>query len=187
MSKEEELFKPSKFSFGFSATEEKGEDQESSKEKEASKEPGLGTKLETILTLEEDEDVLLNVRARIYRFDTKENMWKERGTGDCKLLQHKEHRKTRVLIRRDKTRKICANHYLVPCMKLEPNCGSDKSWVYSCPADYADRGKGELVKSAEVFAIRFPSAEDATRFKEVFEKQRDENEKLMEAEEEKAE
>ena len=37
--------------------------------------------------------------------------WKERGTGEIKLLKHKETGKIRVLMRRDKTLKICANHY----------------------------------------------------------------------------
>jgi Ran-binding protein 1 len=47
----------------------------------------------------------------MYRFDKPANEWKERGTGDVKLLQHKETKKIRVLMRRDKTHKICANHY----------------------------------------------------------------------------
>lgn len=37
--------------------------------------------------------------------------WKERGTGDMKILKHKETGKVRLLMRRDKTLKICANHY----------------------------------------------------------------------------
>jgi len=57
----------------------------------------------------------------------------------------KETDKIRVLMRRDKTLKICANHYsaAVACvdtvdrpvssdMKLAPNVGSDRSWVYKC-------------------------------------------------------
>lgn len=37
--------------------------------------------------------------------------WKERGTGEIKLLKHNETGKIRVLMRREKTLKICANHY----------------------------------------------------------------------------
>jgi Ran-binding protein 1 len=47
--------------------------------------------------------------AKLWRFDT--NEWKERGTGEMKLLKHKETKKIRLLMRRDKTLKICANHY----------------------------------------------------------------------------
>jgi hypothetical protein len=50
-------------------------------------------------------------RAKLFRFDKPTSQWKERGTGDVKLLQHKENKKIRLLMRREKTFKICANHY----------------------------------------------------------------------------
>lgn len=37
--------------------------------------------------------------------------WKERGTGDVRLLKHKENAKVRLVMRREKTLKVCANHY----------------------------------------------------------------------------
>lgn len=37
--------------------------------------------------------------------------WKERGTGDVRLLKHKETAKVRLVMRREKTLKVCANHY----------------------------------------------------------------------------
>lgn len=51
------------------------------------------------------------MRAKLFRFDHPAGDWKERGTGDVRLLGHKENRKTRLLMRRDKTLKVCANHY----------------------------------------------------------------------------
>ena len=39
-------------------------------------------------------------------------------------------------------------------MELKPNCGSDRAWVWTTQADYAD----EEVKE-EVLAIRFANAE----------------------------
>ena len=54
--------------------------------------------------------MLLSRRAKMFRFDKGANEWKERGTGDVKILQHKETKKVRVLMRRDKTMKVCANH-----------------------------------------------------------------------------
>ena len=51
--------------------------------------------------------------ARLYRYDNEEEpaQWKERGRGDIKILKHKESGTCRILMRRDKTLKICANHF----------------------------------------------------------------------------
>jgi len=116
-------------------------------------------------TMEEDEEVLFKIRARLFRFDKPENEWKERGTGEVKLLKHKASKKIRLLMRRDKTLKICANHYVTPIMRLAENVASDRSWVWTCPADFADESPKE-----EVFAIRFSNSENAQLFKEAFEK-----------------
>lgn len=52
-------------------------------------------------------------RAKLYRFASENDPpeWKERGTGDVKLLRHKEKGSIRLLMRRDRTLKICANHH----------------------------------------------------------------------------
>ena len=49
-------------------------------------------------------------RAKLFRFEKSTNEWKERGTGDVRLLQHAETKKIRLVMRRDKTLKVCANH-----------------------------------------------------------------------------
>jgi len=118
----------------------------------------------SVKTLEEDEDALFKMRAKLFRFDKPTSQWKERGTGDVKLLQHKENKKIRLLMRREKTFKICANHYVHPLMKLEVNVGSDRSWMWSCPSDFAEEEPKE-----ELFAIRFANSENAQKFKEKFE------------------
>ncbi|KAG8702600.1 single stranded nucleic acid binding protein, partial [Ceratobasidium sp. 423] len=105
-------------------------------------------------THEEDENVLTKHRAKLFRFESSTSEWKERGTGDVRLLQHKETKKVRVLMRRDKTLKICANHYVTSDMKLQPNVGSDRSWVWKVAADISD---GE--PTAETLAIRFANKE----------------------------
>lgn len=51
------------------------------------------------------------MRAKLFKFDRESKEWKERGTGDVRLLRHKENQKTRLVMRRDKTLKVCANHY----------------------------------------------------------------------------
>merc|ERR1712093_892742 len=77
-------------------------------------------------TGEESEDTLFKMRAKLFRFEREAKEWKERGTGDLKLLKSKQTGKVIVLMRRDKTLKICANHSITTEMKLAPNVGSDR-------------------------------------------------------------
>lgn len=56
-------------------------------------------------------EYLIHRRAKLFRFDSTNNEWKERGTGDVRILSHKETKKVRLVMRRDKTLKVCANHY----------------------------------------------------------------------------
>ncbi|KAJ8522962.1 hypothetical protein ONZ45_g538 [Pleurotus djamor] len=115
-------------------------------------------------TMEEDEDVLFKMRAKLFRFDAAGSEWKERGTGDVRLLAHKETKKVRLVMRRDKTHKVCANHIISSDMRLQPNIGSDRSWVWKVAADYA-----ESPPTAETLAIRFANADNAGEFKKAFE------------------
>ena len=62
-------------------------------------------------TNEELEEQTFKMRAKLFKFDRESREWKERGTGDVRLLKHKENQKTRLVMRRDKTLKVCANHY----------------------------------------------------------------------------
>lgn len=117
-----------------------------------------------VKTHEEDEEVTFKMRAKLFRFDKDAKEWKERGTGDVRLLEHKQTHKVRLVMRRDKTLKVCANHYVTSDMKLSPNVGSDRSWVYNVAADVAD---GE--PTAETLAIRFANSENANGFKDAFE------------------
>ncbi|OMH85166.1 Ran-specific GTPase-activating protein 1 [Zancudomyces culisetae] len=143
-------------------------------------EPVIKLKEVEVKTLEEDEETLFKMRAKLFRFDTDANEWKERGTGDVKLLKHKETKKIRVLMRRDKTLKVCANHYITDDMNLTANVGSDRSWVWNVAADVSD-GEPEH----QMLAIRFANSENANKFKEAFEDARTSNSKLASATSEK--
>ncbi|CAL4930508.1 unnamed protein product [Urochloa decumbens] len=116
-----------------------------------------------VTTGEEDEDVLLDMKSKLYRFDKEGNQWKERGTGTVKLLKHKETAKVRLVMRQAKTLKICANHLVVASTKMQEHAGSDKSCVWHA-LDFAD---GELKE--EMFAIRFGSVENCKKFKDIVE------------------
>ena len=73
---------------------------------------------------EDEEEQLFKMRAKLFKFDRATREWKERGTGDVRLLKHKENSKTRLVMRRDKTLKVCANHYgmflYMLCAMIEP-------------------------------------------------------------------
>ncbi|XP_069788680.1 ran-specific GTPase-activating protein [Narcine bancroftii] len=129
-------------------------------------EPIVSLPEQEVKTLEEDEEEVFRMRAKLFRYASENDPpeWKERGTGDVKLLKHKEKGTIRLLMRRDKTLKICANHYLTPSMELRPNVGSDRAWVWNAPADFADEEP-----KPELLAIRFLNKENAQKFKAKFE------------------
>ncbi|XP_029460448.1 E3 SUMO-protein ligase RanBP2-like [Rhinatrema bivittatum] len=116
-----------------------------------------------VKTGEEDEEELFSNRAKLFRLDTELKEWKERGIGNVKILRHKISGKIRLLMRREQVLKICANHYINASMKLKPNAGSDRSFVWHA-LDYAD----EMPKP-EQLAIRFKTPEEAALFKYQFE------------------
>jgi len=90
------------------------------------------------------------MKGKLFRF--RDGQWKERGSGDLKLLRDKKTRQIRLLMRQDKTLKIVANHYVLdkPYCDLTPMAGSDKSvmWVAN---DFSE-GKGAQDKFALKFA-----------------------------------
>jgi Ran-binding protein 1 len=108
---------------------------------------------------ENEEECLYKQRAKLYRFSKEMNEWKERGLGDAKFLQHKEHKIIRFLMRQEKTLKVVANHIVNPSVQLKSNAGSDTSWVWAAQ----DFSEGEL--TLETFAIRFKTPEIAEEFK----------------------
>ncbi|KAJ2332882.1 Ran GTPase binding protein Sbp1 [Coemansia sp. RSA 2681] len=152
---------------------------EDAQEEEAVESPDVHfepvVKLEDVVvkTHEEDETEEFKMRAKLFRFDQEAKEWKERGTGDVKLLKHKDSGKVRLLMRRDKTLKVCANHYITEEMVLSPNVGSDRSWVWNVAADLVD---DEVER--QLLAIRFANSENAGKFKEAFENARDNNREI---------
>lgn len=145
---------------------EKKEDADAADEEEPDVhfEPLVKLEKVEVKTNEENEDVLFKIRAKLFKFHPDAKEWKERGTGDVKFLKHKETGKVRLLMRRDKTLKVCANHLISSEYTLKPNVGSDRSWVYTVTADVSE-GEPE----AQTLAIRFGNKENADKFKDEFE------------------
>lgn len=114
-----------------------------------------------VRTGEEDEEVLYSQRAKLYRFLSGE--WKERGVGDVKILQHKQTKQVRLLMRREKVLKICMNHRLAPEMSLKQMPNAQGKVLMWHAEDFAD---GESVH--EKFSMRFKDAQVASSFETAF-------------------
>lgn len=117
------------------------------------------------------------LRAKLFRWESdtwekEKKMWKERGTGDVKFLKHKTTGKVRLLMRREKTMKICANFYTEAAIELKENAGSDRSWVWQC-MDFS-----EEKEDISVLAIRFANSDNAQAFKATFDEGKASNKKL---------
>lgn len=114
---------------------------------------------------EDGEIEMFKRRARLYRYahECSPPEWKERGTGDVKIMKDVENMSVRIVMRREKTLKLCANHLILPWMEIKPNCGSEKAWVWKTQADYADEEPKQ-----ETLAIRFGSVENSKLFEAAF-------------------
>ena len=129
-----------------------------------------------IKTGEEEEDLIFKTRAKLYRF--RESEWKERGTGDLKLLRHKKDKKIRCILRQDKTLKIVANFIISekPLCELKPHQGSEKMFMfiaYDCSEEPV----------MEKFVIKLGNADKAKIFKENFENAQTFNQMVKEGKE----
>jgi len=133
-----------------------------------------------VVSGEEEEEVIYTHRGKLFLYGetlldvgSGNKSWKERGIGDIRILKHRQHQRMRVLMRQEKTMKVIVNHALDPRITLEPNAGSDRSWVWSA----FDFASGELVET--VFAIRFADSDIANNFKKVFEEKQAEMAKVL--------
>ncbi|VVB01829.1 unnamed protein product [Arabis nemorensis] len=115
-----------------------------------------------VTTGEEDEDTILDLKSKLYRFDKDGSQWKERGAGTVKFLKHRDSGKIRLVMRQSKTLKICANHLVSSGMSVQEHAGNDKSCVWHA-RDFSD---GEL--KDELFCIRFASVENCKAFMQKF-------------------
>ena len=103
------------------------------------------------------------MRCKLYRL--RDDQWKERGTGNCKLLRNKESKKIRFIMRQEKTLKPVANFILQesPLCDLVPMKNTDKAYLWSCN-DFS-----EEEARLEKLAARFQNVENTAAFKGAFE------------------
>ena len=121
-----------------------------------------------VKTGEENFEKLFTDRCKLYRFDKATSEWKERGLGDLSVQKRTDTPAgkviIRILMRWEKTLKICANHQINAGMKLEPFSAADTKSYKWFAQDFSD---GEM--KPELLAVRFKTKEQADKFKAVFE------------------
>jgi E3 SUMO-protein ligase RanBP2 len=110
-----------------------------------------------VKTGEEDEIAVFKQRCKLYRFDSDTKEWKEKGTGEMKILKHKINEGMyRILMRRDQVLKLCANHRITSDLKFEIYNEKQVRWHAQ---DYSE-GEGKH----ETLAARFKNEEEAKNF-----------------------
>ena len=133
-----------------------------------------------VVTGEEEEEVLCTMRAKLYVFikedvyggEQRKEYWKERGLGDVKILKHKVNNTCRLLMRQEKTFKVCANSSIMPESNL--TASTTRSWIFNAydtpgtilPGSEEEQGLPELLQ----YAIKFKTEDVANEFKDSYEK-----------------
>jgi Ran-binding protein 1 len=123
---------------------------------------------------EPGEDKLFGEKAILYRFDREAKDWKERGAGVIRILKSQTTGRCRILMRRNQTYRVCANHFILPALELKPNPSNDKALIWHAQ-DFADSQAGQ----AETLSVRFKTAEIAAAFKAAFEDAKAQNAALL--------
>ena len=66
---------------------------------------------------EENLECIMKIRAKLFRW--RDEQWKERGIGNCKLMRDREQKRIRMIMRQEKTLKPVANFFGKP--RQNPN------------------------------------------------------------------
>ncbi|TKR80042.1 hypothetical protein L596_014177 [Steinernema carpocapsae] len=164
---------PKDFKFGQAKTvspqkpagDHENEDAEDEYEPDAHFEPVVPLpSLVEVKTGEEEEEVLFSERARLYRFVPETKEYKERGTGDIKVLHNPKSNSYRVVMRREQVLKLCANFRLVAGMKAQTRNDGKPTCMFSA-TDFAEVPEGEQL----TLTVRFRTEENRNGFVKFFE------------------
>jgi Ran-binding protein 1 len=103
------------------------------------------------------------MRAKIYRWRDAE--WKERGTGQLKILRHRENNKIRFIMRQEKTLKVVANFFISDTpmyCELTPLVTNDRAYTFLC-TDHSDTSAGQQ----ERFTIKLLTVDGKSKFSKL--------------------
>ena len=112
-----------------------------------------------------EEDTVIKRRCKLCRYDksSAENKWVSLGTGEIRILRHRDTHTERLFMRQEKTTKVILNALLDPRIVLTKNVVCDRVWVWSC-FDYSS----EAELKEESFSAMFGNAADTADFKQAF-------------------
>ncbi|XP_077300108.1 ranBP2-like and GRIP domain-containing protein 3 [Arctopsyche grandis] len=111
-----------------------------------------------VVTGEEDEVVEYNQRCKLFRYSN--NEWRERGTGELKILHHPQRFSFRMLLRQEQVHKVVLNQLITTELDLMPMTNSPKAFMW-VGLNYTDDEKGVVEK----LAVRFRTEDIAASFK----------------------
>ncbi|KAM9501687.1 uncharacterized protein Hap1MRO34_013149 [Clarias gariepinus] len=111
---------------------------------------------------EKDEEVLFKQWAKLFRWDRDLDQWKDRGVGYMNILFHPVKKYYRILMRRDKILKVCANHIITKDMEMKSMAIYDNTLVWMA-IDYS-----ECDAKVEQFAVKFKTPDLAESFRKIF-------------------
>ncbi|KAK5640487.1 hypothetical protein RI129_011298 [Pyrocoelia pectoralis] len=111
-----------------------------------------------VSTGEEEEMVIFDERAKLFRYDNNTREWKERGVGQMKILHHPINSTYRFILRREQVHKVVLNMLITSSLELQPMVTSDKAWLWY-GVNHADEGQ-----QMEKLAVRFKSCDLAGNF-----------------------
>ena len=116
-------------------------------------------------------ECIFKMRIKLYRF--RDDQWKERGVGNCKLMRDRANKRIRFVMRQEKTLKPVANFIgktenllnlslVSDICDLTPMANNEKSFCWSAQ----DFSEGSMDVSK--LAARFQSVEATQQFKAAF-------------------
>uniref|UniRef100_A0A1A9UEN9 RanBD1 domain-containing protein n=1 Tax=Glossina austeni TaxID=7395 RepID=A0A1A9UEN9_GLOAU len=115
-----------------------------------------------VTTGEEEESKLFGERASLFRWDSTNKEWKERGVGELKILFHRDKGTYRMLMRREQIHKLVLNHRIGADFVFNNLSKNPKSYAWAS-MNYAESSEGLLEK----LAICFNNEKLAKQFSEL--------------------
>ncbi|KFD57538.1 hypothetical protein M513_01641 [Trichuris suis] len=116
-----------------------------------------------VVTGEENEQVLFCERTRLFRVSAGTAEYKERGTGNLKILKDPTTGRIRLVMRRDVILNVIANHWITADMQLNKHNKASNTYFWQCQNYF---GEGDV--AYETVAAKFKNEEAADKFYSQF-------------------